>query len=79
MSKKPCYTCKDSFIDRKKAILLENKQEEAKEYAKKNNYTGALAIVRMADADGYKIVRANDQQPQDKAVTYILFDKGEIL
>lgn len=79
MSKKPCYTCGDSFIDNKRAILLENKQEEAIEYAKKNNYTGALAIVRLADADGFKIVKADQQSETDQAVTYILFDKGEAI
>jgi len=76
MSKKPCYTCKEPFINAKLNALLDNKKIEAKEYAKKNDYTGCLAIVLLDNQNGYKIVKPQDKTDNQHTAEYLLFNKG---
>lgn len=76
MSKKPCYTCQEPFINTKLEYLLNRKKNEAIEFAKKNNYTGSIAIVALADNAGFVFVEAERKTANQRATEYLLFDNG---
>lgn len=73
---KPCYTCKDEFVNRKLEVLFENKKNDAREYAKKNEYTGAIAIVVLGSGSGFKICEETKVQRGEKVREYLLFNAG---
>lgn len=76
MRKRPCYTCGDKFVSGKLTFLLQNKINEAKEFARKEHYTGAMAIVALESGNGFAYFKEEELKERARVRQYLLFDSG---
>lgn len=74
MSKKPCFTCGKQFKKDKSQFLLNQTIEDAKDAAKKDNYTGFYFIYKRANGIGYQATK--DKITGKRAAQNIYFDSG---
>lgn len=69
---KPCYTCKEAFINDKRQFLLNQTIEDATIAAKKDGFLGFIYVYQRSNGVGF--VAQKDKIPDTEPFRYIYID-----